>query len=102
MTIYEVATFLLVGAFLGMVGQMARVIVGLKKLKDKTPSENFWEEFNSKQLIISILIGGVAGTLAAITLLEEEVGKQTLLTLIVVGYAGADFIEGFIQRQSPK
>ncbi|HQE24349.1 MAG TPA: hypothetical protein PLM20_10670 [Syntrophomonadaceae bacterium] len=49
-------------------------------------------------MVISILIGVVAGTIAAITLLGEEIDKQTLFTIIAVGYAGTDFIEGFIKK----
>ena len=70
----------------------------VKKLKEKSPSGRFGDEFDNKQLVISILIGVVAGTIAAITLLGEEIDKQTLFTIIAVGYAGTDFIEGFIKK----
>lgn len=99
MTVCEVTMFILLGAFLGMVGQVTRVIVGIKKNLDKASQENCWDWFNPKQLVISLMIGGVAGTLAAISLLGEEVGKQTLLTLVAIGYAGADFIEGFMKQR---
>lgn len=98
MNVYEVTTFILLGAFLGMAGQVARMVVGLKKKHDEGNKD--W--FDTKKLVISIILGGVAGILGAISLLGETVGKQTLLTLIAVGYAGADFIEGFMQKNLPK
>ena len=76
MTVCEITLFLLLGAFLGVVGQVARVVVGLKKNIDKSSQGESWDWFNAKQLIISIMIGGAAGTLAAISLLGEEVGKH--------------------------
>lgn len=97
MSICETAIFIFMGAFLGMVGQLIRVIIGLKKLKEKTPSGKFGEGVDGKQLVISILIG-----VAAITMLGQTMEKQTLFTLVAVGYAGADFIEGFIKKNSPQ
>ncbi len=102
MSICETAIFIFMGAFLGMVGQLIRVIIGLKKLKEKTPSGKFGEGVDTKQLVISILIGVAAGTIAAITMLGQTMEKQTLFTLVAVGYAGADFIEGFIKKNSPQ
>ncbi|HPU49566.1 MAG TPA: hypothetical protein PLS54_09945 [Syntrophomonadaceae bacterium] len=98
MSIYETAVFIFTGAFLGMVGQLIRVVIGLKKLKERSPSENFGKDIDTKQLVISIFIGVVAGTIAALTLLGEEIDKQTLFTIVAIGYAGTDFIEGFIKK----
>ncbi|OPY59761.1 MAG: hypothetical protein A4E55_00111 [Pelotomaculum sp. PtaU1.Bin035] len=102
MNVFEITTFILLGTILGMAGQAARMVVGLKKKYDEASQGKTEDWFNTKQLVISLMIGGVAGTLGAISLLGEELGKQTLLTLIAVGYAGADFIEGFMQKKLPQ
>ena len=46
------------------------------------------------------MIGGIAGALGAITLLGENIDKKTLFTLVTIGYAGADFIEGFMKQKT--
>jgi uncharacterized membrane protein SpoIIM required for sporulation len=102
MNVFEITTFTLLGAFLGMAGQAARVIVGLKKKYDKSTEGGSQDWFDTKQLVISLVIGGVAGIIGAISLIGEEITKQTLLTLIAIGYAGADFIEGFMKKKLPQ
>jgi hypothetical protein len=53
------------------------------------------------RLLISFGIGGVAGALAAITLIPEgQASKEQLFGIAAAGYAGTDFIEGFITRLS--
>jgi hypothetical protein len=56
----------------------------------------------------SLMIGAVAGLLGAISLqaasgLETPMGfgPKDLLMLASIGYAGADFIEAFVQKQFP-
>ena len=90
---------LLVGIILGALGQGARTIVGFKKLSDADSSAAL---FDGVRLLISFGIGGVAGALAAITVLPEtgQVSKEQLLGIAASGYAGADFIEGFIGQLS--
>ena len=44
MTVCEITLFLLLGAFLGVVGQVARVVVGLKKNIDKSSQGESWEK----------------------------------------------------------
>lgn len=56
----------------------------------------------TRGLIISLVIGAVAGILGAVTLMGQPVDKKFLLGLVVFGYAGADFIEGFMQTVLPK
>ncbi len=99
MEIYTALNYLILGALLGAAGQGARVIVGLKKLYD---AQGFKSEFSGVQLIISLVIGAVAGMLGAVTLMGQLVDRKFLLGLIAVGYAGADFIEGFMQTVLPK
>lgn len=102
MDIFEAATFILLGTVLGMTGQIARTVVGLKKMYDALSQGRIEDRFSTRQFFISLLIGGVAGTFGAISLLGEAVNKQVLLTLIATGYAGADFIEGFMRKKLPE
>lgn len=65
----QVTTFILLGAILGSAGQSIRVVVGLKKSNDKAvegAKPKDW--FDSKPLLIGMLIGAVAGILGAISL----------------------------------
>lgn len=97
---------LAVGGLLGMVGQAIRTIVGLKKVYDQSVRQNtaFGELFQSNQIALSLLIGFVAGILGIIGFFDPASTKFTkdmLLTLIGIGYAGSDFIEGFIKKYLP-
>lgn len=99
-------TALAVAGLMGMVGQGARTVVGLKKLYDanamQLPGQQ--DAFMASRLVISLMIGLIAGVLAAIALgIENLAGEggvtvQTLLGLAAAGYAGADFVEGFIAK----
>lgn len=100
---------LVLGGFLGMVGQGARAIVGLKKQADAAAAQGqkLADRFSGSTLGISLLIGFVAGVLAIVGLVAAgKVGSaaidgQTVATLLGAGYAGADFIEGFMQSALP-
>jgi hypothetical protein len=54
---------------------------------------------------ISLLIGFIAGALAIIGITDSVEGtklsKQIIVTLLGAGYAGTDFIEGFIKKYLP-
>ena len=90
----------LLGMVLGMIGQGIRIVVGLKKAHDAKKSENFKEDMEMSRMLISLLIGAVAGGLAAVSLLEtDEVTRQQMLSIVAIGYSGADFIEGFMRRK---
>ena len=101
MDILEVVLFIILGIILGTVGQGVRAVVGIKKKYDRV-SRNWEDWFDAKLLGISLMIGGIAGALGAITLLDKGgTDKQTLLTLLTTGYAGTDFIEGFMKKNLP-
>jgi uncharacterized membrane protein YeaQ/YmgE (transglycosylase-associated protein family) len=104
MDIYTALNYVILGALLGAAGQSARVIVGLKKQFEKQ-DKDFKEWFSGSQLIVSLVIGAIAGILGAVAMMGQPVDKKFLLGLVAVGYAGADFIEGFMQtvltKQSP-
>lgn len=91
-----------------MAGQLIRVVIGLKKANDEATAENktIKETFDTSRLVISILIGFVAGVLAMVSLttfkddfLKTDT-KKTIMALIAAGYAGTDFIEGFMKKDS--
>lgn len=97
---------ILVGGLLGTVGQGIRVVVGLKKLYDEAlqSGEDFSKNFSAATLFFSLLIGFVAGVLGVLSIADMEKGlsKDQVLTLIGIGYAGADFIEGFVKKNVAK
>ena len=106
MTAQQLIMMLLVGGILGAVGQGIRVIVGVKKLYDQALHDQkpFSDYFAGSTLLFSLLIGFVAGVLGIIGLggfAAMQLGKEQILALIGIGYAGADFIEGFIKKNLP-
>lgn len=104
------ATELLVTIFLsgmmGLVGQGARTVIGLKKLNDANAGKDPGQAdlFLASRLLISLMIGFIAGVLAAFALgLGKLIGTgnitpEILLGIAAAGYVGADFIEGFIAK----
>jgi len=93
------------GGALGALGQGARTIVGLKKVHDATSTQEapMRSALAFDRLFISLAIGFVAGALAATGLISDlaNVTNQQIFALAAAGYAGADFIEGFITRVAP-
>ncbi len=60
--------------------------------------------FSGSRLGISLAIGALAGVLAAFGLPvqpNQPIPGELILGLIGAGYAGADFIEGFIKSKLP-
>ena len=103
----EIMTSLLLGGLLGVVGQGARAVVGLKKLADenaaKAPNET--DAFIASRLLVSLFIGFIAGVIAAISLGMEKltgasaaVDVNILLGIAAAGYAGSDIVEAFVAR----
>ena len=100
---------LLTGGLLGLVGQMIRFVVGYKKLNDEALKEGktVSEMFQTSLFVISLIIGFVAGILGVVSLSDFKESifstktKETILILIGIGYAGTDFIEGFIKKFIP-
>lgn len=93
----------LLGAAMGATGQLVRAISGTIKharVRAECPEEA--DEFSLRQLVISSIVGAVAGVLAAISMSDEFFGggawkpldMKVLLGLAAAGYAGADFVEG--------
>lgn len=80
MSILEIQSFVLLGALLGTAGQVLRIVVANHNK-------------SLPQVFISLLASCAIGTITAIALLGTETSKLVMLTFIVIGYAGTDFIE---------
>ena len=110
---------LLLCGLLGLVGQGIRVIVGLKKLYEEaetaaaakvattettlTPAatnEVFNQNFDVRQIWLSLFIGFIAGCLASVVV-EDLSSTEARLGVIASGYAGTDFIEGVLKKLLP-
>jgi H+/Cl- antiporter ClcA len=101
---WEALTYVLLGITLGVIGQLIRVVVGIKKLYDQAISENvdFYTLFMKDRFLFSIgiavVIGAVAGGLGIIQYAGQGITRDIILTLIAGGYAGTDFIEGLLTK----
>jgi hypothetical protein len=95
--------YIVLGVILGAVGQGARAVIGIKKAADEAAAneKKIDEWFDWKRFLFSIVIGAIAGCLAAILLLEAPVNQELMLGLVAAGYAGTDFIEGLISKYTP-
>ena len=102
----NILVLIILGAILGMVGQGLRVVVGIKKLGDQASNEKKDQKnlFETQQLVLSLIIafavGAIAGVLAAVTNINTEFSTSLIFTFIAAGYAGTDFIEGFMRKNS--
>jgi hypothetical protein len=103
MTVTEIINNILAGGLLGVIGQGIRIAVGLKKFNEdnaiQVARDEPAEEFSTSRLVISIFIGFVAGALGVLTRqpgdgAEIKLDKEAIITIIAIGYSGADFIEG--------
>ncbi len=108
MNLHNIIFQILVGGLLGLIGQGIRVIVGIKKMSDiqllnKANNTNLpGGEFDLWRLIVSLFIGFIAGSIGGLFIvdLKGATNKTALATLITIGYAGVDFIEGFMVKKS--
>ncbi|MCA1715598.1 MAG: hypothetical protein LC781_01645 [Actinobacteria bacterium] len=98
MDVTHTLMFLMLGLVMGAVGQGARTVVGLRKATGDPASGGL----DARRLAVNLSIGAVAGTLGAVVLLGDDIDKTLLLTLVATGYAGADFIEGFMRTRGLK
>lgn len=94
---------LLAAGLLGALGQGVRAVAGLKKMNDDAANQNAssGDVFIASRLIVSLLIGGLAGIAAGLglglaTLLSlDKATIDVLLGIAAAGYVGTDFIESF-------
>lgn len=107
----HVLQLIALGAIAGAFGQGLRVIVGVKKANDEASSQgkSLREKgFDTSRMFFSLFIGSIAGGIGIFTLtgFSDEVANnitmQMFFGVVGIGYAGTDFIEGFIRTQLPK
>jgi hypothetical protein len=91
---------LLLGGLMGMIGQGIRAVAGLKKMNDEAQSQGAAPQdlFVASRLVISLIVGFIAGVIAASTMLSKLIDMSSgdvsvLLGIAAAGYAGADFID---------
>ncbi|MEP0129990.1 MULTISPECIES: hypothetical protein [Alphaproteobacteria] len=96
---------LVLGGLAGAVGQVARTVVGLKKVNDIAVAEDVNPQhlIIASRLFISLTIGFVAGALVALAMGIDpaNIATEEILGLAAAGYAGTDAIEGMIGRITP-
>ena len=114
MVLNEIINNIIAGGLLGTLGQGVRIAVGLKKFNETnatlTAQGKAPEKFDPGRLIISSFIGFVAGAIGMLVK-GASLGKdgqydtEAIVTIIAIGYSGADFIEGvfntYINRFKP-
>jgi hypothetical protein len=107
MTLENLVMQILAGGLLGMLGQGARVVAGLKKSRDNAVANGatLADVFDGSALLCSLLIGFVAGALALLATAPAGpvtgIDRHTIVAIIASGYAGTDFIEAFIHKAVP-
>ncbi len=96
---YQWLQLLGLGASGGALGQGVRTVVGLKKVNDAAAAGG-GDSITATRLATSLALGAIAGAFAALQLLrpDQKFGVTQIFTIAAAGYAGADFIEGFVQR----
>lgn len=104
-TAYDWLQLIALGGVVGALGQGVRMVVGFKKLHDATSGSNLGisDLVAMDRLLVPIGIGFVAGALAAASTITDlaHISGQQILAIAAAGYAGADFIEGFMSRVAP-
>src|SRR5689334_3782542 len=98
---------LVVCGIMGLIGQGARTVVGLKNaISIRSGKPDHQAIFDAAYLFLSLMIGMIAGILAGlVTGLDQfvtAVTPQKLIAIAVSGYAGADFIENSLSLVIPK
>lgn len=74
---------------------------------DENPSGRATDRFDGSRFGINLMVGATVGALGVLGLMDDNVGlpdddlRQTFVTLIGIGCAGADFIEAFVRRSTP-
>jgi hypothetical protein len=107
----ELLQLIAIGAIAGAFGQGLRAIVGIKKASDEAAAQGTSlraEGLDVGRLVFSLFIGAIAGGVGIFTITGFKPGATQVITpeiffgVIGIGYAGTDFIEGFVRTQLPK
>jgi hypothetical protein len=100
---------LIIGALMGVLGQGARAVVGLKGMADDAKALDLSPNdlFQAARLLTSFMIGFLVGLAAALVYIKSDGATppndwHTLLGFAASGYLGTDFLEGFISQYLPQ
>ena len=109
MVAQDLLQMIAIGAIGGVFGQGLRVVVGVKKASDEASVEgkSLREEgLDVSRMVFSLFIGAIAGGVGIFTITGfsavKDITVQMFFGIVGMGYAGTDFIEGFIRTQFPK
>src|SRR5262249_21629707 len=106
--VWKVLGYMLLAAFLGTIGQLIRVVIGLKKENDEARAANqpLNARFSAQELLtslaIAVAVGAIAGVLTGLQSTNHLPGTKELLAFVGAGYSGTDFIEGFMSKALPQ
>lgn len=107
----ELLQLVAIGIIAGAFGQGLRAIVGIKKASDEAAAGGVTlrtEGLDVSRLFFSLYIGAIAGGVGIFTITGFSGGAASNISLemffgvVGIGYAGTDFIEGFVRTQMPK
>lgn len=109
MAAQEWISLIMLGLLLGALGQGVRSVMGAyKNLTRPQPEGQAPQPLSLRRLFLTIAGGACAGGLAALTLDSVSSGAtngkltpEALGAMVAAGYAGTDFIEGFIRSRIP-
>lgn len=100
----ELLIGMLIAIILGSFRQSARVVIGLKKESDRAGNSGGPLTIDTKRLMISLLIGAMAGLAAFMSIWFSGSGGfdihdgTKVFSMVTAGYAGTDFIEAFMKK----
>jgi hypothetical protein len=101
-TAQQMLYLIMLGAILGMAGQVIRFIAGIRK-SAPAGTTNIADVLVTKQMLIglfiSLIIGSIAGVLASINMAGKPIDNSVVIAFLAAGYAGTDLIEGFIIKK---
>ena len=102
-------TLILLGGYLGSLGQSLRIVVGLRKAKRAAVQLNLplKDILDGCLLLRSLITGFACGALTLLALHDEtlhdtlgrvELPSGLMMAAVVAGYVGADLFEGLLKR----
>lgn len=102
-------SLILLGLLLGALGQGVRSVMGTYKTLVRPAAEGqVAQPLSIQRLALTIVGGACAGGLAALTLdlttsgaADGKLTPEAIGAMLAAGYAGTDFVEGFIRSRIP-
>lgn len=91
--------FVLICAFLGMIGQFIRGLIGIYKSElEEDETGKMARPIDKRRFIISLILGAFIGAFLCLVF-NIPLSKTDIVAIISAGYAGTDFIEGFLTKR---